>query len=75
MAQLYVGLLQRVMPLPIRTGEALADWVARIERAGVLQREIERLQGRMGRERQFNRRVEMNGALRELKTELEHLSR
>lgn len=63
------------MPLPIRTGEALADWVARIERAGVLQREIERLQGRMGRERQFNRRVEMNGALRELKTELEHLSR
>ena len=49
--------------------------MARIERAGVLQREIERLQGRMGRERQFNRRVEMNGALRELKTELEHLSR
>lgn len=75
MAQLYVGLLQRVMPLPIRAGEGLADWVARIERAGVLQREIERLQGRMGRDRQFNRRVEMNGALRELKTELEHLSR
>lgn len=69
MAQLYVGLLQRVMPLPIRAGEALADWVARIERAGVLQREIERLRGRMGRERQFNRRVEMNSQLRILKAE------
>lgn len=75
MAQLYAGLLQRVMPLPLRAGEGLTDWVARVERAGVLQREIKRLRGRMGRERQFNRRVEMNGALRELKTELEHLSR
>ena len=74
MAQLYVGLLQRVMPLPIRAGEGLADWVARIERARVLQREIERLQGRMGRERQFNRRVEINTQLRQLKNDYEALT-
>ena len=69
-----LDMAQRVMPLPIRAGEGLADWVARIERARVLQREIERLQGRMGRERQFNRRVEINTQLRQLKNDYEALT-
>ena len=75
MAQLYAGLLGHVMPLPERAGESLADWVVRTEQAGVLQREIGRLQGRVAKEKQFKRRVEINTQLRQLKNDYEALTR
>lgn len=75
MAQLYAGLLGHVMPLPQRAGESLADWVARAEQAGVLQREVARLQGRVAKEKQFKRRVEINTQLRQLKNDYAALTR
>ena len=73
MAQLYAGLLGHVMSLPQRAGESLADWVARTEQAGVLQREVARLKGRVAKEKQFKRRVDLNAELRKLRIELNGL--
>lgn len=75
MAQLYSALLQGLMPLPGRPQEALPDWIARIEQAASKRREVEKTQARLAKEKQFNRKVEINATLRQLKTELEQLSR
>jgi hypothetical protein len=75
MAHLYAALLQGLMPLPARRQEQLADWVARVELAGAKRREVEKTQARLAKEKQFNRRVEINATLRQLKAELEQLTR
>ena len=59
--------------MPQRAGESLADWVVRTEHAGVLQREIGRLQGRVAKEKQFKRRVDLNAEMRKLIIELNEL--
>ena len=69
MAHLYL------MPLPARPQEALPDWIARIEQAASKRREVEKTQARLAKEKQFNRKVEINATLRQLKIELEQLSR
>jgi hypothetical protein len=38
-------------------------------------REVEKTQARLAKEKQFNRKVEINATLRQLKSELEQLSR
>lgn len=75
MAHLYAALLQGLIPLPARPQEQLADWVARVELAGTKRREVEKTQARLAKERQFNRKVEINATLRQLKSELEKLNR
>lgn len=75
MAHLYSAVLQDLMPLPARPDEALPEWIARIELVTSKRREIEKTQSRLVREKQFNRKVEINSTLRKLKTELEQLSR
>ena len=75
MAHLYSVLLQGLMPLPARPQEALSDWIARIEQAASKRREVEKTQARLAKEKQFNRKVEINATLRQLKSELEQLSR
>ena len=74
MAHLYAALLQGLIPLPARPQEQLADWVARVELAGTKRREVEKTQARLAKERQFNRKVEINAHLRQLKNELEELT-
>jgi len=73
MANLYAALLQNLLPLPARPQEPLAEWVARVELATSKRREIEKTQARLAKEKQFNRKVEINADLRKLKTELEGL--
>ncbi|WP_261546617.1 DUF4391 domain-containing protein [Burkholderia multivorans] len=75
MAHLYAALLQRLIPLPARPQESLADWVARVELAAAKRREVEKTANKLAREKQFNRKVQINAILRQLKTELEQLSR
>lgn len=74
MGHLYSALLQGLMPLPARPQEGLSDWVARVELAASKQREVEKSQARLAKEKQFNRKVEVNATLRQLKSELEQLS-
>lgn len=71
---LYEQLLKRLIPLPARGKEGLADLVARVEMVASKQREVDKTASRLSKEKQFNRKVEINAALRQLQTELEQLS-
>lgn len=75
MGGLYEQLLHRLIPLPARPQETLAALVARVEQAQAKQRELDKATGRLEKEKQFNRKVEINATVRQLKSELESLSR
>lgn len=72
---LYEQVLHRLIPTPARPQESLADLVARVELVAAKQREVEKAASKLAKEKQFNRKVEINATLRQLKTELEHLGR
>lgn len=72
---LYEQLLHRLIPLSPRPQETLAALVARVEQAQAKQRELDKTTARMAKEKQFNRKVEINATVRQLKSELESLSR
>jgi len=71
---LYEQLLQRLIPLSARPEESLADLVVRVELAEGKRRELDKIAAQLAKEKQFNRKVEINAALRQLKAELEQLS-
>ena len=72
---LYSHLLTHLMPYPARSGEDLQTRVERMERIRLKQRELERCEARLRKEKQFNRKVAINAELRDLKQELENLTR
>ena len=72
---LYKQLLHRLIPLSPRPQETLAALVARVEQAQAKQRELDKTTARLAKEKQFNRKVEINATVRQLKSELESLSR
>lgn len=74
LGSLYEQVLQRLIPLPTRQQEGLADLVARVEQVTAKQREVEKAASKLAKEKQFNRKVEINASLRQLKNELEQLS-
>ena len=71
---LYEQALHRLIPTPARPQESLADLVARVELVAAKQREVEKAASRLAKEKQFNRKVEINAHLRQLKNELEELT-
>lgn len=71
---LYEQALHRLIPTPARSQEGLAELVARVELVAAKQREVERAASRLAKEKQFNRKVEINAHLRQLKNELEELT-
>lgn len=75
MGGLYEQLLYRLIPLPARPQETLAALIARVEEAQAKQRELNKATARLEKENQFNRKVEINATVRQLKSELESLSR
>lgn len=74
LAGLYRGLLQPLMPQPAREGETLRDHAERVTRIATLKRDLNKLQTRLDREKQFNRKVEVNGELRAIQTQLDELT-
>jgi len=74
LAALYEQMLRQLMPLPPRQGETLRAQAERIDAVFQKQKECRKLETRMQREKQFNRKVELNIQLRELKQELEQLT-
>jgi hypothetical protein len=72
---LYDQLLTPLMPYPARPAEGLPARVERMERIRIKQREMERCRSRLRKEKQFNRKVEINAELRELKQEIDNLTR
>jgi len=71
---LYEQALHRLIPTPARPQESLADLVARVEQVAAKQREVEKAASRLAKEKQFNRKVEINAHLRQLQTELQELT-
>lgn len=74
MAQLYAALLNSVLPLSARPQESLPDWIARVALADTMSSEVEKVQVKLAKEKQFNRKVEINAHLRQLKNKLEELT-
>jgi hypothetical protein len=73
LALLYEQLLRGLLPLPARPQETLAALVERVSAVRNMQRELEQTQQRLTRERQFNRKVEINAQVRELTAALAQL--
>ena len=71
---LYEKLMYHLSPLIPRPQEPLADLLERGEQVQARQREIDRITSQLKREKQFNRKVELNTTLRRLKTEYTELS-
>ncbi|SFK49548.1 protein of unknown function [Desulfomicrobium apsheronum] len=72
---LYGHLLLPLMPYPARSGEDLQKRVERMERIRLKQRELERCEARLRKEKQFNRKVGINAELREVKAQLSELKK
>ena len=75
LGSLYEQLLRALLPLPARPQEPLAEHVARQGQLTAKQREAEKTAAKLGKERQFNRRVAINADLRRLQNELDALRR
>lgn len=73
MASLYEQLLRSLLPLPARVGEALREQVERVNLVNAKRREIDQLERNLSKEGQFNRKVEINQLIRELKSQLKQL--
>ena len=67
MATLYARLLEPMLPPRQSPDEPIAARVARSEEAAQLEREIARMEAGVRREKQFNRKVELNAELRAAK--------
>jgi hypothetical protein len=74
LAGLYEHLLRPLMPLPPRADESLKTQVERLGLLRTKQNEYRKLETRLNNEKQFNRKVELNTQLRNLKKQLETLT-
>lgn len=71
--RLYTQLLRELLPIQVQPGESMVALMERHGRITAKQRECQRLEARIQREKQFNRKVELNQQLRALKIELDAL--
>lgn len=74
LAGLYEHIVRCHIPMPQRPGEGLAEHVARFNELEAKKKVQQHLKTRLAQEKQFNRKVELNAALRTLSQELETLS-
>ena len=75
LGSLYDRLLSALMPDQVGTSEPLEARVLRTEELRAKSREVERIKGRLSREKQFNKRVAINAELRAATNELKKLGR
>jgi Domain of unknown function (DUF4391) len=75
LASLYQQMVRQHISLPQRNGESLVDHIARYESIAAKKRERKKLEARLDREKQFNRKVELNAQVRALRAELSSLQR
>jgi len=72
---LYEQMLRQLMPLPPRSGESLKAHVERMGQVRCKQLECLKMEAHLQKEKQFNRKVEINAQLRTIRNEMEALSR
>ncbi len=70
LAALHEQLVRQHLPLPARPGESLRDQMARFLAVQTKEKQCQQLDTRLKQEKQFNRKVDLNAALRTLRQEL-----
>lgn len=70
LGSLYAALLKQLIPLTPRQNEALQQLVERYSAVNGLTKQIDKLKKKLEKEKQFNRKVEINSHLKALKEEL-----
>ncbi|WP_305420334.1 DUF4391 domain-containing protein [Photobacterium leiognathi] len=73
MAGLYTELLRSLLPVPARSGERIDEQLSRISELSALHGKLTQLQGQQRKEKQFNRKVEMNSQINQLKQQIRSL--
>ena len=73
LSALYREMLQSLMPHVPRAGESMDDFAMRVSALGSLQKACNKLEAQLHAEQQFNRKVELNAKLREMRQNLEAL--
>ena len=67
MEALYAALLEPLAPWPRRGHEALPQWMQRLEAIADCERQMARLEARLRREKQFNKKIPLNREMNALK--------
>lgn len=70
---LYEQILQSLLPSSQRPTESLSDQVSRLGELQKKQTELQKLESRLQKEKQFNRKVEINAQIRILKSAISQL--
>jgi hypothetical protein len=70
LGSLYEQLLRALLPLPARQFETVAEHIDRLGALATKQREANKTATKLAKEKQFNRRVAINGELRALNIEI-----
>lgn len=73
LTNLYEVLLRSLIREPARSEESLAAQIGRLQQIKTLKRKITTLASGIGREKQFNRKVQLNAQLRNLQEQLQAL--
>jgi len=74
MAGLYEQLLRSLMPFSARSNETIKEQVERLAQLRSKQKECTKLEAGLLKEKQFNRKVEINAQLRSIKTDIASLT-
>ncbi|MDC0220415.1 DUF4391 domain-containing protein [Gammaproteobacteria bacterium] len=74
MTALYHALLRSIISVPARDGESIEQLVDRVEKLQQKEREAAQLSSRIRKEKQFNRRVELNRMLSMLRKDISQLT-
>jgi hypothetical protein len=70
---LYAQMIRQLIPLAAREGENIKQQLERNTQLQAKQKEQQKLQQRLNSERQFNRKVELNRQLNQLKITIDAL--
>lgn len=74
LAALYEKIFSPLLPHPALDKERLQQHVERMERIRQKQRELDKMQAKLAREKQFNRKVEINAGIRAVKQEIKAMT-
>ena len=72
---LYYSILKGIIPLSLKQNETISELVSRAESLCIMEREADKVELRLEREKQFNRKVEINAELRKIKKDIEDINR
>ena len=71
---LYEAFIKSFIPIEPISSESMEEFITRVERITIKKREAEKLQAKMRKIKQYNRKVELHTELGNLKKEIEALS-